>query len=157
MKRKRTNKNIPAKSALLKKADRLWSVAVRGDWAWKCAAGGHGKCEAHHVIPRQHEATRYALRNGIALNTWHHKFDPDMSPHQNAVGWLKWLSEHYPELHQWYLETTESGEHKRFSGTKNTSYYIGVIRRLKQHVPAEDFERIVGIRFSRWLEEEGEK
>ena len=86
--RKRTSKNVPAKGRLKEIAAQLWSLAVRADWANKCAVCGYGKTEAHHLIPRQHEATRYNIRNGIALCASHHQFDKDVSPHQNAAGWL---------------------------------------------------------------------
>jgi hypothetical protein len=153
--RKRTNPNIPAKGVLRKHADRLWSLAVRDDWAGKCAVCGNRKCEAHHLIPRQHETTRYSLRNGIALCANCHNFDPDTAPHQNAAGWLQWLSKHFPELHLWYTTTVANNGHKAFSGTTNESYFCAMIRGLQEYVPEEDFERIVGIRFARWLAESG--
>lgn len=151
--RKRTSKDVPAKGRLRDIADRLWSFAVRSDWNWKCAVCGHGKVEAHHVICRQHARTRYMLRNGLSLCSTHHQFDADVSPHQNAAGFLLWLSDTYPELHQWYTETVERNQHKVFMVTTNATYYCDVIRNLKQYVSDEDYERIVGIKFSRWLEE----
>ncbi len=151
--RKRTNKNVPAKGRLQYFADRLWGKAVLADWNWTCAVCHKKATDPHHLIPRQHQATRYNLRNGIGLCTWDHAWNPDTAPHQNAAGWLLWFSQVYPELHQWYTETVENGDHKRFKGTVNAAYYCNVIRGLKQYVEEEDFERIVGIRFSRWLEE----
>ncbi len=151
--RKRTNKNCPAKGRLRDMADRLWSLGVRGDWAHKCAVDGRGNCDAHHLIPRQHEATRYELRNGIALCSHCHQFSPDVSPHQNAAGWLAWLEMNQPELYQWYTETLGGGGHRAFDGTKTADYYCGVIRELQQYVEPDDYKRIVGVRFSRWLDE----
>ena len=95
------------------------------------------------------------MRNGISLCSWCHTFDPDTAPHQNAAGWLLWLSEHYPELHLWYTTTVATGEHKTFDGTTNATYFCGVIRDLQEYVTEEDFERIVGVRFARWLDENG--
>ena len=149
--RKRTNSNIPAKGRLRDIADRLWSHAVRNDWAWECAVCRSGKVEAHHIIPRQQEATRYDLRNGIALCTTHHKFDSQLAPHQNSVGWCKWLQENYPCTYVWVFKQLVGGN--RFSGTKNAAYLCDVIRGLRQYVEPEDFERIVGVRFSQWLAE----
>ena len=154
--RKRTNKNIPAKGVLRSHADRLWSLAVRDDWGWRCAVCGVSKCEAHHVIPRQHEATRYDLRNGIALSATYHQFDADISPHQNAAGWLAWLCENEPELHQWYIETTANGKHKTFDGKTNVAYFCDLIRGFREYVSEEDYERVVGVKFSRWLDSEVE-
>ena len=151
--RQRTNKNVPAKGRLRDMADRLWSRAVASDWNCRCAVCRRGNCDAHHVIPRQHETTRYDLRNGIALCKQHHQFDADISPHQNAAGWLQWLSARWPQLHQWYVETMDSGEHRAFQGPKTADYYCGVILELKQYVDPEKYKEIVGVKFSRWLEE----
>ena len=148
MARKRTSKDVPAKGRLREMADALWSYAVREDWAWKCAVCGSATVEAHHLVPRQHEATRYLLRNGIALCARCHQFDPDVSPHQNAAGWLSWLVINHKELYGWYREN----ERPEFSGTKNPAYYCEQIKRLREYVPAEEFERICGVKFSRWLE-----
>lgn len=150
--RKRTSRDVPARGRLRELADRLWSKAVSADWAGKCAVCGARKCEAHHLIPRQHQATRYDLRNGIALCAPHHQFDPNISPHQNAAGWLLWLAEHQPELHQWYTEMTESGGQKKFNGTTNAVYYCDVIRGLKEYVDGDEYARIVGVRFADYLD-----
>lgn len=151
--RKRTNANIPAKGVLLKHADRLWSLAVRSDWGNNCAVCGNRKCVAHHVIPRQYETFHYDLRNGIALCGPCHVYDPDTSPHQNAAGWLLWLSTYYPELHRWYIDTTKNSRYKSFDGLKNATYYCNVIRGLQEYVTEEDFDRILGIQFATWLAE----
>jgi len=147
-----TNKHVPAKGRLREIADDLWSLAVRSDWAGKCAVCGARKCEAHHIIPRQHQAMRYDLKNGIALCAPCHKFNKDISPHQNAAGWLMWLLEDQPLRYLWYMEMVASGDHKRFEGTTNATYYCDVIRGLKEYVEEEDYTRIVGKRFSNYLD-----
>ena len=136
--------------------DRLWSFAARSDWNWKCAACGYGTVEAHHLIPRQHQLTRYDLRNAICLCARHHQFDPDMAPHQNAAGFMLWLSQKYPALHKWLTETVADGSYRRFEGTTNAQFYMDTIRRLKQYVPDDDYVRIVGQKFSQWLEQQGD-
>jgi hypothetical protein len=68
--------------------------------------------------------------------------------------WEQWLKEHWPGVHHWYTETEDSGDHRRFDRTKNAAYYCDVIRRLREYVEEDDFESIVGIRFSAWLETE---
>ncbi len=146
--RQRTNSNVPAKGRLRDMADQLWSFAVRDDWGWKCAVCWAGKCEAHHLVPRQHETTRYSLRNGIALCSRHHQFDPDVSPHQNAAGWIDWLEREFPGLAAWYLKNKIPPE---FEGTKNAAYYCEVIRDLRQYVDEETFRGICGQKFSEWL------
>lgn len=132
-------------------ADALWSRAIRADWNHKCAVCGKGQCEAHHLIPRQFEATRYEMRNGIALCARHHQFDADVSPHQNAAGWLAWLKANQPLRHAWYTRMIADNEHRKFDGTKNPVYYCDIIRRFRQYVEPDVFDAIVGMKFSTWL------
>lgn len=145
--RARTNSQVPAKGRLRDMADALWSLAVRDDWDNRCAVCGSRKCEAHHLVPRQNEATRYDLRNGIALCAKHHKFDKHISPHLNAAGWLEWLETHYPRIEEWYFDNHRAS----FHGLRNADYYCRVICKLREHVDASEFERVVGIRFASWL------
>lgn len=152
--RKRTNKDVPAKGVLRDHCDKLWSLAVRTDWGNRCAVcGSYGKLDAHHLIPRQHQAMRYVLKNGMALCFTHHRKCPDVSPHQNADGWKLWLGSHYPEIDQWVRGIQESGDHHNFNGTTNAWYYIDVIGTLKEYVSDDDYVRIVGKKFSRYLED----
>jgi hypothetical protein len=147
--RKKSAGGLPAKGRLRDMADALWSLAVRDDWANKCAVCGSRDCEAHHLVPRQHEATRYDLRNGIALCCHCHQFDRDLSPHQNSAGWIKWLEWHHPTLAEWYFEHCRP----KFEGTKNAAYYCGVIQSFREYVEPVDFDRVVGVKFGRHLEE----
>ena len=147
--RKRTNNNVPAKGRLRDMADQLWSLSVRGDWNHRCAVCGSTKVEAHHLVPRQFEATRYDLANGVALCSSHHQFDKSLSPHQNAAGWVAWLNAHHPERMEWYL----ANRRPVWFGTKNAPYYCEQIKRLRQYVEPEDYTRIVGQRFAAWLDE----
>ena len=150
--RKKSAGGLPAKGRMKEIADSLWSHAVRADWRNRCAVCGKGKCEAHHLVPRQFEATRYELRNGISLCGHCHQFNTEISPHQNAAGWLSWLKEHHPTIHEWYQENMRPV----FDGVKNVSYYVGVIQRLRQYVEEDEFTRIVGVKFSAWLDEQNE-
>lgn len=145
--RKKSAGGLPAKGRLRDLADQLWSVAVRSDWANKCAVCGNRKCEAHHLIPRQHEATRYTLRNGMALCATHHQFDKFLSPHMNAAGFIRWLESEHPNLAEWVFDNCRP----KFSGTRTAAYYCDVIRSLKPYVE-QDFERIVGVKFARKFE-----
>lgn len=149
--RKRTNANVPAKGRLRDFCDKLWSLAVRDDWAWRCAVcGSRDELNAHHLIPREHTATRYAMRNGICLCSRCHKFCTERSPHQNAAGWLRWLKEHHPALAEWYCTgTAECWGAPPI--TKNVQYYCEVIRELRVYVDEDEFRRIVGVRFADWL------
>ena len=146
----RTNANVPAKGRLRDMADQLWNRAIRDDWDNKCAVCSRDVTEAHHLIPRQNELFRYDLENGIALCTQHHKFDADIAPHQNAAGWMEWLWEHQEYRAEWYAANCRS----QFTGTKTAIYYCDTIRILAPFVDSEDYDRIVGIKFGRWLEEQ---
>ena len=153
--RKRTSKDVPAKGRLKKFADDLWAKAVKNEWAWKCAGCGrrHGKLDAHHLVPRQYKRFTYDLRNGIALCPHCHRFDPD-SAHEYGAAWKLWLKWHYPALHKWYAETTETQAYKDFGGIIDAAYYIGHILRLREYVEPDDYERIVGVKFASYLETE---
>lgn len=152
--RKRTSHDVPAKGRLREMADRLWALAVKADWNHRCAVcGNRGRLNSHHLIPRQHQATRYDLCNGCCLCAHHHQFDPDVSPHQNAAGWMEWLLLHHAELQRWYVENNR----KPFSSTTNAAYYVDVIRGLREYVEEEDYSRIVGKRFAEYLDSSNEE
>jgi len=153
--RRKTNAKVPAKGRLREMADQLWSLAVKSDWNHTCAiCGSKGDLNSHHLIPRQHYAMRYELRNGICLCRRCHQFCPDHSPHQNAIGFVHWLWREQNPLYQWHTETVASGAHKEFTDTKNAAFFCAVIQELKQYVEPEDFTRIVGVRFAAWLNEQ---
>lgn len=143
--RKKTNRSIPAKGRLRDIADRLWSKAVSEDWAHKCAAcGGQGKLNSHHLIPRQHTAMRFRLMNGMCLCVHCHQFCADISPHQNAAGFLHWFaSSEYEELYKWYIEQTETKAYKRADIKTTQRYYCGIIQRLREYVSEDDYTRIL--------------
>ena len=149
-KKARTPSNVPSKKRMRDIADRLWSRAVRDDWAWRCAVCGNQPCEAHHLVPRQHQGTRYDLTNGISLCAHCHQFSKDISPHQNAAGWLKWLKDNQPERHDWLLLNLRP----EFTGTTNTIYYCDLICGFREYFEPDEFERLVGIRFNRYLLED---
>ena len=149
MARKRTNKNVPAKGRLRDMADQLWSLAVRHDWYNRCAICQAVPVEAHHLIPRQHEGTRYNTRNGIALCSRCHQFDPDVSPHQNAMGFSSWLHRTDRGLWRWVRDN----QRPRFDGVKNAAYYCDVIWELRRHLSDEEWRKVVGVKFSAYLME----
>ena len=151
---KQPKPKLPTKKRMAKFADDLWALAVKHDWADKCAVCGHrGGLNSHHLIPRTHIKTRYDLRNGICLCTRCHIWNDDVSPHQNAAGFILWLNHHQPAAHTWLLETLARGSHKKFDAIKNASYYCETIKGLKECVDDEDYVRIVGQKFSVWLDE----
>ena len=64
-----------------------------------------------------------------------------------------WLSTHQPELYEWYITTVANGAHRTFEGKVNATYLCGVIREYKQYVPADEYEKIIGVKFARFLTE----
>ena len=146
--RKRSTKDVPAKGRLMEIADDQWSLAVRTDWDWRCAVCGRVLVEAHHIVPRQYEATRYDMLNGIALCAHCHKLGKD-SAHQHAPAWMAWLQRNHPTRHKKATDDPRPS----WNGIKNWPYYCDVIRVLKEYVEPDDYERIVGVRFAAWLEE----
>ncbi len=151
--RKRTNKHVPAKGRLRDMADQLWSCAVKENWNHRCAmCGRRSGLNAHHLIPRQHPATRYNLANGLCLCKPCHQFDAHRSPHQCAAGFILWLKEHFDITAAWYMNTMGSGAYRKFGGTTNSQFYIEVIRSLRKYVDEEDYTRILGQRFAAYLD-----
>lgn len=147
---------IPKKPRLRKIADDIWSAAVKEDWAHSCGVCGRiDVLNAHHMIPREFYATRFDMRNGIALCTHHHVWDSEVSPHQNAPGFMLWLESHHPQRDAWLTETLTSDGHKKFPESgKTTAFFCSKIRYLMQFVEEADCMRIVGQRFAAWLEEQ---
>ena len=146
---------VPKKKRLKEIADRLWSRAVKDDWNNMCAACGNvDGLNSHHLFPRHNQVMRHVIRNGICLCVHCHQFCRHISPHQNAAGWMRVMRTKWPMRHAWYVSAEESGEHRKFTGTTNAVYYCDVIRGLREYVEEDDFDRIVGIRFSAWLNSE---
>lgn len=151
--RKRTNRNVPAKGRLRVMADRLWSKAVRADWNHQCTMCGRREgLNAHHLIPRQHPATRYDLWNGLCLCKPCHQFDAHRSPHQCAAGFVLWLKKHHELIAGRYMEAMEFGTYRQFDGTTNAQFYMDAIRSLREYVDEDDYTREVGQRFSAYLD-----
>ena len=151
MARKRRKKDVPAKGRLRDFADKLWSLAVKDDWGCKCAiCGRRGSgpdltkgLNSHHLVPRQHKATRYVLENGICLCRPCHVFDANHSPHQHPAGFLEWLEKNHPSRIQWLRDNV----HPRFDGVANEFWYIDQIVELALHVDEEDLVQIIGVKF----------
>lgn len=92
---KRENKSLP------KKADDLWSKAVRKVWA--CAyCGKRENLNAHHIFSRHNKSVRWDLDNGICLCSWCHVFSDKFSAHKTPTDFTYWLETQYSR--EW-LET----------------------------------------------------
>ncbi len=145
---------LPKKKRIKKLADDLWAWVVKDDWGWKCACCGRsGGLNSHHLLPRQHTATRYDLKNGMALCANCHHFCPDFAPHQNSAGFETWLQREYPSIAHWVMANIESGDHKKFDGRTNDAYYCDIILGLKQYVDDDKYREIIGQKFAINLDE----
>ena len=149
--RKRTNKNVPAKGRLRDICDSLWGKSVLADWNHRCAICKGRATDPHHLVPRQHYATRYELSNGIGLCSRCHLWDPNYAPHQNAAGWLEWLDAHHVGLYEAYI----ADPRPEFTGTTNVAYFCELIPTFKQYICEHIYTNVVGVRFSAWLDEQG--
>ena len=150
---------LPKKPRLRKRADDLWAFAVKQDWNCQCAMCGRrdGVLDAHHIIPRRWERFRYNLANGLLLCFQCHKHDNDRGAHQNSLGFDSWLKETYPVRYEWCKTIQDTNEHHKFDGTKTKTYYLDVLGQLRQYVEPEEFERIVGVKLARHLDEDEPK
>ncbi len=72
---------MPMNAKIVKRLDALWSEAVKSRDNHRCRACFHtGTVEAHHLVKRQHKATRWLLSNGITLCLFCHDHEHSNSP-----------------------------------------------------------------------------
>lgn len=82
------------KQKLIKKADDLWSIAVKINWWHKCAYSGSSEnLNSHHIESRSHYATRWSIDNWICLTSNHHTFSQEFSAHKTPAKFREWLIE----------------------------------------------------------------
>lgn len=149
--KRRKHPHVPAKKTLRLIADKLWSLAVRNDCNHQCVVcrKRNDHLHAHHLVPRMFAATRYDIWNGIALCFYDHTKNPQYAPHQNAAGWMAWLSQNMPARAEWYIQH----RHPQEVVTKSEDYYLSAIRGLREYIDPLEFEQIAGLHFSQWLHE----
>ena len=78
------------------KEDKLWAeqVKIRDVGCVICAK--RKGLNAHHIIPREIQETRFDVLNGISLCPLHHRFSRDISAHQNPLAFFKWMLTNRP-------------------------------------------------------------
>lgn len=65
--------------------DKEWSKTIKDYYGNKCIICGSNKLlNAHHIIPREFQETRWDTLNGVPLCISHHKYSK-FSAHKN--GW----------------------------------------------------------------------
>lgn len=77
---------------LEKKADDLWSLAVKLNYNSRCAySWGTDNLNSHHIESRTHRPTRWDIENGICLTSNHHTFSQVFSAHKTPAKFTAWL------------------------------------------------------------------
>ena len=81
-----------------KEADLDWSLKVKERDGFQCVVcGSREKLNSHHLVPREIKLHRWDVDNGITLCISHHKFNRQISAHNNPMSFLVWLQEHRPQ------------------------------------------------------------
>ena len=87
---KRSKRRV-SRMALRRKADRLFSLAVRERDGNECRhCGEHYRPQCAHIVSRRYDATRWSLDNAVCLCArCHMKFTHD------PLGWEDWVNERF--------------------------------------------------------------
>jgi hypothetical protein len=80
----------------IKKLDKMWREAVKERDGGCQICGRVDYMNAHHVIGRRNQQTRWDLDNGIGLCPKHHTFGTE-SAHQDPAWFMEWFQANYPE------------------------------------------------------------
>lgn len=113
-----------------KKADDLWSEAVKVNYGHRCAyCGTSENLNSHHIYTRSRMATRWDIDNGICLCANHHTFSQEFSAHKTPAKFHAWLCDlKWPD----YVEAIEK---KSLSVCKVTTEMLeGHIAELKSFI-----------------------
>jgi hypothetical protein len=82
---------------------KAWSDNIRESYNYKCFVPGCSiikKLNAHHVIPKEIQETKFDLKNGVSLCPGHHKFK-NFSAHKNPLWFINLLRELEPGKYQY--------------------------------------------------------
>lgn len=93
------------------KKKKEWTIAVKNRFNNQCAiCSKKDYLNAHHIIPKEFEETRWDVMNGIALCPLHHKWGK-YSFHKNGLWAVNLLKTEYPEIHDYLVERIASMEY----------------------------------------------
>lgn len=74
------------------KEDKEWARMIKVRDEHQCVICGETeRINAHHIIPREIEELKHDMRNGISLCPSHHRFNRQLSAHQNPLAFFVWL------------------------------------------------------------------
>jgi len=81
----------------LTKEDKEWAYRVKERDLFKCViCGNPERLNAHHIIVRENNETKFDIENGLSLCPKHHFFCRKISAHNNPLGLFLWLEKHRP-------------------------------------------------------------
>ena len=77
--------------ALMKEADRLWSLAIKRSYRDTCLYSKGEGTDPHHLFVRKNLATRWELMNGVLLNHEFHTESSVFSAHGTPKKFRTWI------------------------------------------------------------------
>lgn len=102
------------KTALIKKADKLWALAVKKRAKDKCELCPKRKnLNSHHIFSRSNARMRHNLDNGVCLCVSHHVWG-QFSAHKSPVEFIERMKEKrgaewYANLRRSWIESRKKG------------------------------------------------
>ena len=91
-KQKAKTKKANSVSSLTKKADKLWSEAVKIEYNHECQYCWKKEyLNSHHLFTRARRATRWDIDNGMCLCSGCHTLSSKFSAHQTPLEFFEWL------------------------------------------------------------------
>ena len=88
----KTSKRRKSRMALRKKADRLFSLAVRERGDWQCAVcGSTARLTCGHLISRSYSGVRWDFQNAVC-QCWACNVKAKWDP----IWWEDWIEERFP-------------------------------------------------------------
>lgn len=82
-----------------------WSLKVKQRDGFKCViCGNPDRPNAHHILPRELKDTKYNINNGISLCPSHHRFNRQLSAHQNPMAFYLWMAKNKAEQLNYILQ-----------------------------------------------------
>jgi len=89
---KKKEKKANSSSVLTKKADKLWSEAVKIEYNYECQYCWKTEyLNSHHLYTRSRRATRWDIDNGICLCSGCHTMSSIFSAHRTPLEFYEWL------------------------------------------------------------------
>jgi len=96
------------------KKDREWRKQVLSNYNGKCFICGDIKLpNAHHIIPKNIEVTRWDVKNGIILCPKHHKFGI-FSAHKNPLWFINLMMNNNKEKVEYLINKVNNYYYREY-------------------------------------------